>query len=135
MPCNHLPRTMDPEMEKLVRELVTVLEGAGLLDSTSLATARAMLREVDAYKLAHAFERTLRRHLSAADFEEGQRRNRSTEYREHKTCASGDFLDSNVVMAEAFAEVFARDVAIQDPADTTLWNEAWDLFRLQGGAS
>ena len=48
-------------------------------------------------------------------------------------CASHDYCDANVVMAEAFAEVMGRDFLPDEgapsDADCTLWNQAWHFAR------
>lgn len=49
-------------------------------------------------------------------------------------CATHDFCDANMVMAEAFKNVFGREVDINDDADTDLWNTAWDLAKAKGFA-
>jgi hypothetical protein len=41
------------------------------------------------------------------------------------TCASHDEMDSNEIMAAAFAEVVGREDCIESDADAVLWNSAW----------
>ncbi len=44
-------------------------------------------------------------------------------------CASGDYLDSNCVMAEAWMEVHGRAPEVNLEQDRRVWNAAWDEAR------
>src|SRR4051812_9213353 len=77
--------------------------------------------------IARTFVDLLRKELSVADWREMQRRNATAEYRDTGCCASHDFLDANVVMAEA-CEQYGVNVTPSDDDDdgTAIWNAAWE---------
>jgi hypothetical protein len=51
-----------------------------------------------------------------------------------RVCHSHDFIDANVVMAEAFERVMGREADTQDGADLDLFNGAWDAAKASGFA-
>lgn len=89
--------------------------------------------QTKAAQLAKVFSEKIQEWVSAEQFEEIKKRNRTYE---KGTCASHDFLDANMAMAEAFEEVCGRGVQIYDgdalqEQDTALWNLAWDIAKAQ----
>lgn len=44
-------------------------------------------------------------------------------------CATGNFLDSNMLMAEAFGQAMGREVDMQSEKDVNLWNAAWEIAK------
>ncbi len=80
--------------------------------------------------LAAAFARHLRAQLNPETMEEVNRLNRE-EYGPN-VCASHDFCDANMPMAEAFESLFGREVELNDDADLNIWAEAWDLAKAKG---
>jgi hypothetical protein len=101
--------------------------------------------------VALAFDRILKRDLTAAEYREVLRRNRTDKYA-HGSCASHDFLDANMTMLEAMSEctgmdqdsivsvmfpedgagnvrVISADNSASDPELLTLWNAAWEEWR------
>lgn len=85
-------------------------------------------------RLAHAFATALRATLSPTEMADVLQRNASGEY--DGACASHDFCDANLVMADAFRDVMGRDILRDDgpptDADCTLWNAAWTKAHLEG---
>ncbi len=45
------------------------------------------------------------------------------------TCATGDMIDSNMTMGEAFEAIVGREEMSDSEADIGLWNAAWDLAK------
>jgi hypothetical protein len=62
------------------------------------------------------------------NFDEVCRRNATADY-QGGCCASHDFCDANMVMAAAFEKAVGREFDFDNPADTDLWNAAWDRAR------
>lgn len=78
--------------------------------------------------LAEEFARTIRRDLSAAQIKKVNAINA----RDKDYCASHQFIDSNMNMAEAFKTVLARDPDVggdtkASQRDIALWGRAWDI--------
>jgi hypothetical protein len=109
----------------------------------------------NAETVAAAFERILRRDLTASEYREVLRRNRTEKY-SGNCCASHDFLDANMSMLEAMTEctgmgdseiiraMFPEDNAgmvpaheaansASDPEMLLLWGEAWELWHRSTG--
>lgn len=82
--------------------------------------------------VANEFARRLQDDLDPPEFDELQRRNRTYEA---GTCASHDFTDANVYMAEAFETVLGREPLADGidsetgQADAALWGEAWSIAK------
>lgn len=78
--------------------------------------------------IAERFTEILQSSLPEQSFAEIRRRNAERPTRMH--CHSHDFLDANMVMKAAFAEVAGREAVIDDTVagqgDIALWNAAWD---------
>jgi len=78
--------------------------------------------------IAERFTEILQASLPEQSFAEIRRRNAGRPTRMH--CHSHDFLDANMVMKAAFAEVAGREAVIDDTVagqgDIALWNAAWD---------
>lgn len=101
--------------------------------------------------VAEAFDRILRRDLTAAEYREVLKLNRTPKYADG-CCATHDFLDANMTMLEAMSGctgmdeesivrvMFPEDHAgmvpaneaansASDPELLTLWNAAWNEWR------
>ena len=78
-------------------------------------------------KIARAFCLALHRTLSHDQMREVVRRNATPDYA--RCCASHDFCDANMVMAEAFERVMKRAPNPASDADAALWNDAWDIAK------
>jgi hypothetical protein len=76
--------------------------------------------------LARAFSRLMVTALKAKELKEVRRRNLLPEYED--ACASHDFLDANMVMALAWAELTGGAVFMDFPT----MNAAWDMARAHG---
>ena len=92
----------------------------------------ATVREGEAQAIALAFADALRADLSAEQWEAMRARNASPEYADG-SCASHDFCDANLPMADAFKAVTGRDI-LRDGAppadeDAALWGMAWAIAR------
>lgn len=46
------------------------------------------------------------------------------------TCATGDYVDSNMAMDEAFTKVVGRDISLQSNDDCELWNASWNIANI-----
>lgn len=79
-----------------------------------------------AEKIARTFSDLLQEEIGWANLTTANKRNRTNRlYVETKSCASHDFCDANIIMAEAFQ---AHGVpADNEDEHITLWNEAWEL--------
>lgn len=81
-------------------------------------------------RLALAFATALNSTLDASQMRDVVRKNLTPKY--ESACASHDYCDANVVMAQAFETVFARPFLGESgatQADTDCWNKAWDLAK------
>jgi hypothetical protein len=74
------------------------------------------------------FAKLLRRELTPAEFSEMRRRNRDAGD-VHGFCASHDFCDANMPMAEALLVVTGCEPSFEHDAITELWNQAWDYAK------
>jgi hypothetical protein len=89
--------------------------------------------EVLHHILAYEFARLVRRDL-AAELPEIIRRNATPEY-SNGACATQDFCDANMIMAEAFESVMGHEVDGDSDSDCAAWNAAWDAARKSGFAA
>ncbi len=46
-----------------------------------------------------------------------------------EVCATQDFCDANMLMAEAFEEVQGREPDVANENDAAVWNAAWGLSK------
>jgi hypothetical protein len=79
-------------------------------------------------QLADAFDRRLQEVLTAAEYRAVVQKNRE-EYRGKPYCASQEVLDANMIMADAFAEVYRRPVEVDLDCDVSRWNTGWGVWR------
>jgi hypothetical protein len=79
--------------------------------------------------LADAFAAIVRRDLRE-HLPEINRRNATPEYA--CACATHDFCDANVLMQEAFEDLFLRETDPASDLDVWLWNEAWSVAKARG---
>lgn len=84
--------------------------------------------------IGEAFAANLRRDLTPDQFAEMRRRNAGPGYGpESGVCASHEFCDANMPMAEAFEAVMGRPVTLDDTPgqqeDFALWGAAWDYAK------
>lgn len=80
--------------------------------------------------LGEEFARLIREEFSAETLGEIRRRNASPAYA--GACATHDFSDANLIMAQAFETVTGREAAPDSETDCRLWNAAWDYARKSG---
>jgi hypothetical protein len=82
---------------------------------------------IDPEQLAHAIARKfvalLRVELTPEQFRETKRRNRDRA--DKRSCASHDFCDANMVMADAFRQT-GLEPDVDDGEQCALWGTAWD---------
>jgi hypothetical protein len=74
-------------------------------------------------KLAERFVHEIKSECDSETFAEICRRNRRATY--DGACASHDFMDANICMANAFEFTFGREYTGSE-TDTDLINDAWD---------
>src|SRR5262245_47208839 len=79
--------------------------------------------------LADTFVRLLREQLTPEQFAKMRRLNARAEYANTGCCASHEFCDANMVMAEAFEEQGFATSDDDDTFATARWNRVWDLAR------
>lgn len=77
--------------------------------------------------LSKEFSSLLRKELTPEELATVRERNKTEEY--SQACATHDFLDANMVMDEAFTNVFKKDFDINSDESLSLWNAAWELSR------
>lgn len=92
--------------------------------------ARIMKSEDDAEKIARKFAEGLTEDLGAGTVAEIVRLNATPAYA--GCCASHDFCDANMVMADAFEEVLGHALDAGDETHAALVNRAWDLAKNAG---
>lgn len=102
-------------------DAVIRLQGRNLLICDATGT---LLDYRDMEEIAKEFSRLLRGLLSSLDMDAIVATNEAQE--DKGTCASHDFLDANIVMADAFRNVMGREVQIESELDAKLWNLAWN---------
>lgn len=86
-------------------------------------------RAKDLEEIAWQFARLMNQHLDAETMTEVRRRNR---YTPGNVCHSHDFLDANMVMAEAFRAALRRDPDMDSMEDLGMWGDAWRLAKAKG---
>lgn len=96
-------------------------------EALAVRAARRRARISDIDRLATEFIELLRGALTEAQWEEMRRRNATPEYA--NSCASHDFVDANMVMAEAFYNVFGRHINAISSRDSLIWGMAWDIAK------
>lgn len=77
-------------------------------------------------ELAASFVALLKRELTPEEMREVATRNRAYG---GDVCASHDFVDANVVMAQAFKETTGNDVNLESQSDLKLWSDAWSAAK------
>lgn len=77
--------------------------------------------------IANEFSRLLQLHLTDIQMAEVIKKNRTIEYA--NCCATHDYLDANMIMAEAFKNIIHAEPDMQNNKDNALWNSAWDLAK------
>jgi hypothetical protein len=83
---------------------------------------------VEPHILALYFSRKLALSMTPEEWAEMRRRNATPDYCAG-ICASHDFCDANMPMAEAFEGLMGREIDTQSDADVALWNEAWSIAK------
>jgi hypothetical protein len=81
-------------------------------------------------KLAASFIRKMRGSLSVANLKKVDASN--AKETNPNVCHSGDFIDSNMVMLEAWDSLTTTDFSLQNKAHLAKWNAAWDMAKKQG---
>lgn len=84
-------------------------------------------RRADCTPLAREFSARVRDEL-ANELPEILARNRALRAEGGRSsCATHDFCDANMLMADAFLAVTGREPDCESDADAALWSDAWDL--------
>ncbi len=90
--------------------------------------------------LAEEFAHELLSEIGKKNMCEVIRKNHQADY--EGCCASHDFCDANMVMNEAFVEIYGREPIFEEinhapldlndnyNQDSSIWNEAWDTAKL-----
>jgi hypothetical protein len=87
-------------------------------------------------RIAVEFARLLRAEIGEENYERAVKINNAEAHSD--LCASHDFCDANVVMAEAFRLATGYPLRTGNDYDTTLWNDSWGEWKAmgrRGGAS
>lgn len=79
----------------------------------------------DTQKLADAFVAVLKDWLTPGEWRQMLLRNAI--HRRPGVCASHDFCDANVAMAEAWQTLTGEEPDVSDEKATRVWNQAWEL--------
>lgn len=80
-----------------------------------------------ALRLARCFAARLTKALSPLQMASTIRRNAIET--DMNVCHSHDFIDSNMVMADAFNLVFGHPIDLQDDEQRTIWGNAWNIAK------
>lgn len=101
-------------------------------DALTAASTKFLQADLDQIYLTSAliarkFSELLHENLSVYEMEHIIASNKTPEYKD--CCASHDFCDANVYMAEAFEEVNGEEIDLQNQNHTDLWNEAWRIAK------
>ena len=84
-------------------------------------------------QIGRKFKLLLLEEIGEKNFADVQRRNRMPEYKETGSCASHDFCDANMVMADAMKEFgYDEDAILNDSKVIDLWNSAWAYAKRHG---
>lgn len=75
--------------------------------------------------LARTFARVLREWLTAEEIAEVNAKNSGGEH----WCASHDYCDANMAMAEAWTLAFGNEPSVQEADDCDRWDRAWTLAK------
>lgn len=86
-----------------------------------------------ATRIAQDFAARLHAELGPQVITEINRRNATAAY-QSGACATHEYCDANVSMAEAFEAVIGRAPEPASEDDAKLWNTAWDAARAAGFA-
>lgn len=76
--------------------------------------------------LAREFGSLIQAAFSVSQFREMVDRNKA-EPEDSGVCHTHDYCDSNMVMLEAFQNVFKREPDMDSDDDLELWNDAWAI--------
>lgn len=82
--------------------------------------------------IAEEFAKQLKAEVGNANMRHIVAKNYQVDYR--GCCASHDYCDSNMVMADAFEEITGRepdDNSETHPEDWSMFNEAWEIAKIQ----
>lgn len=82
----------------------------------------------DVKKLSAAFSYAIREELTKSDLYKVVKTNAKTN---DNTCATHDFCDANMVMYWSFGYAFQKELDINDDAQNSLVNAAWDMSKKQ----
>lgn len=75
--------------------------------------------------LARKFSAIMRDWLTPQQMAEVIRLNKTEAYL--GACATHNYCDSNMAMAEAFESVIGREPDVSSDSDCDMWNHAWDI--------
>lgn len=82
-----------------------------------------------AVRMGDRFAAILQQWLTPAEFAQMQARNAFDPRYGERACASHDFCDANMAMAQAFTETVGREIDAAVSADAALWASAWESAR------
>lgn len=77
-------------------------------------------------RLAREFGSIVQGALNVTQFREMVDRNKA-EPDNSPICHSHDFIDSNVLMADAFESILGRECDPDSESDAELWSDAWSI--------
>lgn len=80
----------------------------------------------EAELIARAFSSDLWETIGPARMAQVIKRNRSNP---PGICASHDFCDANMPMADAFQRITGREISAENENDCALWCRAWDIAK------
>lgn len=81
---------------------------------------------ITADELAVKFSEILKRDIGITDLKKVISTNKD---RNDASCATHDYIDANMAMAEAFKDLTGREFNLQSDTQTALWNKAWDIAK------
>jgi hypothetical protein len=94
---------------------------------------RAMIQCYEAPKLPEAktladeFARNIRRSLTTEQLAEVNRLNATPKYATLRICATHNFIDANMAMADAWETITGREMDASSEDESRVWSDAWDL--------
>lgn len=83
----------------------------------------------DITRLSQAFTTVVRSNFTIKELREINKRNKAYEITHPGCCATHDFCDANMLMAEAFHNAFKREPDVGSEEDAQLWSAAWNDAR------
>ena len=91
--------------------------------------AKITKEKSQAEKLAIEFMHRIRLYLTKEEFKELVARTKANA--DKRICFSHDYCDANMVMNEAFGQIFGRDIDATKQADLDMCSKAWEITRVK----